>query len=70
MIGCPKCGRIDGLNYEINPVWNFGIECKYHLKCDACGFEPTEWYDNIAEAIQVFDDAARNKTRINSDECK
>ncbi|MBQ6503235.1 MAG: hypothetical protein IJI57_04915 [Flexilinea sp.] len=68
MFGCPKCGKKDGLNFEINPVWNFGIECTYHIKCDACGYEPTEWYDNIADAVLVFDTKARNNAEINNNE--
>ena len=62
MVGCPKCGSRDGLNFEIDPVWNFGIECKYKIKCDACGYKPEEWQENIADAVLVFDMQARNMT--------
>ena len=66
MFGCPKCGRKDKLNFEIDPVWNFGIECKYKIKCDACGYHADEWQDNIADAVLVFDMDARNKAEINN----
>ncbi len=64
MIGCPKCGRVDSLNYAIQTECNLEIDCKYHIKCDACGYEPTEWYDSIADAVLVFDMEARHKADV------
>lgn len=60
MIGCPKCGSKEGLNYAIETECNVDIDCKYHIKCDACGYEPTEWYENIADAVLIFDMEARH----------
>ena len=64
MIGCPKCGSIDGLNYSIDATCNVRIDCKYRIKCDRCGYVQPGWYENIADAVLIFDIEARNKTTV------
>ena len=61
MVGCPVCGKKDGLNYTINANCNVDIDCKYKIKCDNCGFVQPEWCDSIADAVLIFDMEARNK---------
>ena len=60
MIGCPQCGRTDGLKCVFNASCNMEIICTYHIKCENCGYEPKEWYDNVADAVLIFDMEARN----------
>ena len=64
MVGCPMCGRKEELNYEINATCNVRIDCKYKIKCDHCGYEQPGWYENIADAILIFDMEAKNKIAV------
>ena len=64
MVGCPVCGRKDGLNYVIDAKCNLEITCKYHIKCEKCGYEPKEWYEDIADAVLAFDMEAQNKITV------
>ena len=66
MYGCPKCGRRDGLNYEIDIDCNIDIDCRYKIKCENCGYEPEEWNENIADAVLIFDMEARNQPLLNN----
>ena len=54
MAECPTCGRRDSLNFEIDAMCNIDIYCKYRIKCDSCGFRQPGWYEDIADAIYMY----------------
>ena len=61
LIGCPNCGKTEGLKVKFDCNANEYVYCKYKIECTNCGYEQSNWHDNIVQAVKLLDIEARKK---------